>query len=208
MDGPVADGVTVGLLAAGGLFVIAIRRYPVMTGFPESESVARTRVVEGIEGTDLSAGATGTVALTTTKGRRLFQYSVSAVDSSGNAEENEGDPVARAVVFRDVTDRQTREQRLTVLREIALACPDELTISSHPAVVRRLLSELVENAVRHTDKTIPRVEITVHFCSEATAEMIVADDGPGIPERERAILSDGIETPLAHGRGVGLWTVR
>lgn len=105
MDGPVADGVTVGLLAAGGLFVIAVRRYPVMTGFPESESVARTRVVEGIEGTDLSAGATGTVALTTTKGRRLFQYSVSAVDSSGNAEENEGDPVARAVVFRDVTDR-------------------------------------------------------------------------------------------------------
>lgn len=75
-------------------------------------------------------------------------------------------------------------------------------------MVRRLLSELVENAVRHTDKTIPRVEITVHFCSEATAEMIVADDGPGIPERERAILSDGIETPLAHGRGVGLWTVR
>jgi len=327
-----ADGLTVGLLTAGVLFAVAVRRYPVMTGFPKSESVARTRVVEalreaivvldwdgyvldanettarlfdrssdaivgepvgsvvdGIEGTDLSAGATGTVPLRTTKGRRQFQYSVSAVDSTGNSDETGGDPVARAVVFRDVTDRRTREQRLTVLNrvlrhnvrneldvvlahsdrvedetlraeirdtatdlvelsekareaeevmqasteapepvdlvaiardvaeqyrtavpesEITLSCPDEVTISSHGSVVRKLLSELVDNAVRHTEGSSSRVEISVQSRSEATTEIAVADDGPGIPERERAILTDGTETPLEHGQGVGLWTVK
>jgi signal transduction histidine kinase len=327
-----ADGVTVGLLTAGTLFAVAVRRYPVMTGFPRSESVARTRVVEalqeavvvldwegyvldanettaqlfdrsadalvgdpvdsvvdGVEDTDLSAGATGTVTLGTTKGLRRFQYSVSAVDSSGDSGESGSNPVARAVVFRDVTDRQTREQRLTVLNrvlrhnvrneldvvlahaervddetlhtgirdsatallelsekareaeevmqastgppepvdlvavatdvaeeyrsadsesEIALSCPDELTVPSHRAVVRKLLSELVDNAVGHSDGSPSRVEISVRSCGETTAEVVVADDGPGIPERERAILTDGTETPLEHGRGVGLWTVK
>jgi signal transduction histidine kinase len=303
-----------------------------MTGFPRSESVARTRVVEalqevvvvldwdghvldanetaaqlfdrsqgalvgepiqsvvdGIDGTDLSAGVTGTVALRTTEGRRQFQYSVSAVDPAGDRDGTDGDPVARAVVFRDVTDQRTREQRLTVLNrvlrhnvrneldvvlahadrvedetlrtgirdsaadlvelsekareaeevmqasteapepvdlvaiardvtdqyrtavpesEIALTCPDELTVSSHRTVVRKLLSELVDNAVSHVDGSPSRVEVGVRSRGENTAEITVADDGPGIPERERAILTDGTETPLEHGRGVGLWTVK
>jgi signal transduction histidine kinase len=325
----VADGVTVGLLGAGGLFAVAVRRYPVLTGFPRSESVARTRVVEalreavvvldweghvldanettaelfdrstdaivgepvesvvdGIEGHDLSAGTTGTVTLRTTKGRRQFQYSVSAVGSGGG--EGGRDPVARAVVFRDVTDRQTREQRLTVLNrvlrhnvrneldvvlahadrvddgtlrdgirdsatdlvelsekareaeaimqastespepvdlvavatevaeqyrtkapdsEIALSCPDEMPIASHRTVLRRVLAELVDNAVTHAGDSPVRVEISVRRADGGTVEVAVADDGPGIPERERAILTGGTETPLEHGRGIGLWMV-
>jgi len=327
----VADGVTVGLLAAGGLFAVAVRRYPVLTGFPRSESVARTRVVEalqeavvvldweghvldanetttalfdrsteslvgepieavvdGIEGQDLSAGVTGTVTLGTTKGHRQFQYSVSAVGSGGTGGIGGRDPVARAVVFRDVTDRQTREQRLTVLNrvlrhnvrneldvvlahadrvddeslrdgihtsatdlvelsqkareaeeimqasteppepvdlaalttdvadqyrtaapesEIAVSRPDELAIASHHTVVRRVIAELVDNAVTHADESDPCIEISVRNAGEGAAEIVVADDGPGIPERERTILTEGTETPLEHGRGVGLWIV-
>lgn len=92
--------------------------------------------------------------------------------------------------------------------EITLSCPGELTISSHESVVRNLLSELVDNAVRHTDGSAPRVEISVRSRDDATAEIAVADDGPGIPEREREILTGGTETPLEHGYGVGLWTVK
>ncbi|WP_299269810.1 ATP-binding protein [Halorientalis sp.] len=327
----VADGMTVGLLLSGGLFFIAVRRYPVLTGVPSSESVARKRVVESlreavvvfdwdehvvdanesvaqvfdrsrdaivgeplrsvVDGTgsaDLSAGATGTVTVKTTRGRRQLQYSVSAVDAPGD-DDQERDPVARAVVFRDVTERRTQEQRLAVLNrilrhnvrnrldvvlanadridddtlrtdirdnatelvelskkareaerlmenrtespeplnlvtigrdiveqyraadsetELTLSCPDELSIYSYPAIIRRLLSELVDNAISHNTESTPYVEITVRSCDESTAEILVADNGPGIPERERAVLTEGTETQLKHGRGIGLWTVQ
>ncbi|WEL27314.1 ATP-binding protein [Haloferax volcanii] len=320
---------TIGLFLSGVLLAVAVRRYPVMTGFPKADYVARTRVVEtlqeaivvldwedhildlneatealfdssgstmigepirsvidGLEGTELPAGATGTVALRTSKGRRQFQFSVSAVDEA--ATDHADDPVARTVLFRDVTDQQTREQRLTVLNrilrhnvrndldvvlayadhidddeigtgirestsdllelskkvrgaeevmnqstdspepvdltdvanmvvdqfrtddnsaDISLVCPDEIRISSHRAVIRQALSELVENSLAHTDKDSPHVEISVRDVSDGAVEISVADDGPGLPEREQEIVATGIETQLKHGQGIGLWFV-
>lgn len=327
--GAAADGVTVGLVAAGGLLAVAVRRYPVLTGFPKAEYVARTRVVEalqeavvvidwdahvldvnertgalfgsqpaslvgeplqsfadGLADVDLDPGATGRVTLRTTAGRREFQYSVSAVD--GTHGDDGTTPTARAVLLRDVTDRETREQRLTVLNrvlrhnvrneldvvlahaeriedddlrtaitdratelvnigekaraaegvmtasresparvdvtevaasvvedhrrehpesDISLSCPDELTLSSHPTLLRRLLAELVENAIVHNDAASPTVEVSVTAGQDETTELVVVDDGPGIPEREAKVLSNGSETQLEHGRGMGLWLV-
>jgi signal transduction histidine kinase len=37
--------------------------------------------------------------------------------------------------------------------------------------------------------------------------MVVADDGPGIPEQELAAIRKGTELPLEHGSGLGLWMV-
>ena len=48
-SGGVADGVTAGLLVSGGLFAVAMHRYPVLTGFPKADYVARTRVVEALQ---------------------------------------------------------------------------------------------------------------------------------------------------------------
>jgi len=325
----VANGAVVGLLLSGGLLTIAMQRYPVMTGFPKADYIARTRVVEtlqeavvvldwddhvldcnqatvdlfdhtaatmigepirsvidGLEQTELTAGVTGTMTLQTAKGRRQFQYSVSAVDETDT--DGEENPVARTVLFRDVTDRQTREQQLTVLNrvlrhnvrnnldvvlayadhidedeiqsgvresatellelskkareaeevmtastnppepvnlsdvaetvvdqfrtsdvsgELSLNCPDELWISSHRTVVQQALSELVENSLTHTGTDPPQVEVSVRKDTQATAEITVADNGPGLPEREQQILADGTETQLKHGQGIGLWIV-
>ncbi|WP_227134696.1 ATP-binding protein [Halorubellus salinus] len=323
------DGVTIGLLASGGLLAVALRRYPVSTGFPKAEHVARTRVVEalqeavvvidwdahvldanertgdlfgsaptdlvgepigsvvdGLESVDLDPGATGTVTLRTTVGRREFEYSVSAVD--GASDDDGATPTARAVLLRDVTDRQTREQRLTVLNrvlrhnvrneldvvlahadrieddgprtaitdratalvdigekarsaeaimtastespervdvteiaatvveehrrehpeaDVSLSCPSELTMSSHPVILRQLLVELVENAIVHNHAASPSVEVGAATTPDGTAELVVADDGPGIPDREADVISNGPETQLEHGRGMGLWLV-
>jgi signal transduction histidine kinase len=325
---PPADGATIGLVAAGILLGVATHRYPVMTGFPKADYVARTRVVEalqeavvvldyedhvldvngttaelfdqspaamigepvrsvvdGLGDTDLAAGTTGTVRLRTTEGRRQFQFSVSTVDGTG-AEAGDG-AVARAVLFRDVTDERTREQRLTVLNrvlrhnvrneldivlayaeriddeavrntvresatdlvdlsekardaeevmttstrspepvdladvaatvadryrnpgsdgELTVEAPGELVVRSHRQVIERALSELVDNALTHAGDS-PNVEIAVREAPGGGVDLSVTDDGPGIPERERRILTGGGETQLEHGRGIGLWLV-
>jgi signal transduction histidine kinase len=321
-----ATGTSLGLLAAGGLLAVAVRRYPVTTGFPKADYVARTRVVEtlqeavlvldwdghvldvnrtttelfdvsagemigepvrsvvdGLDRADLTVGSTGTVSLQTARGRRQFQFSVSAVTDS-SAEDS---ALARTVLLRDVTGQQTRRQRLSVLNrilrhnvrndldavlayadlvddeevragirtnvtdtlqlsakareaedvmtavteppepvdlatvaasvaerlrsehpgELSVDCPDEPEVVSHRSIVRRVLTELVENALVHSDGNPPRVELTVRDGPDGGVELVVADDGPGLPEREREILASGTETQLKHGQGIGLWFV-
>jgi signal transduction histidine kinase len=95
------------------------------------------------------------------------------------------------------------------------------------------VTELVENACEHVEE--PTVAVTVDRVAapatdragdastpatdggiEATgsaegagerARVVVADDGPGIPEMEREVLEAGRETDLEHSQGMGLWLV-
>lgn len=93
--------------------------------------------------------------------------------------------------------------------------PHASIASTHPDAVELLapkelpfvLEELVENAVIHSDREEPAVDITVTD-RPGSVEVAIADDGPGIPEMERRIVTgdDGIE-PLYHGSGLGLWLV-
>ncbi|SDK03950.1 Signal transduction histidine kinase [Halovenus aranensis] len=73
--------------------------------------------------------------------------------------------------------------------------------------LRFVLDNLVENAVEHADSDTPQVELaaTVDGNERYPVVVEVRDDGPGIPDRERAVLDEGEETPLEHGSGVGLW---
>jgi PAS domain S-box-containing protein len=318
-------GTSLGLLVGGGLLAVAVRRYPVTTGFPRADHIARTRVVEtlqeaviildrdgrildvnqtttdlfgatasdivgepvkavadGLTNADLAPGATATVALQTAQGRRRFQLSVSGVTDAPGDES----PIARTVLLRDVTDQQTRRQRLSVLNRIlrhnvrndldavlaytdlvndeevrsgiktnvtntlqlsakardaeevmtditdqpepvdlaevarsvvdqfseeypeavSLECADTPVVTSHRRIIRRVLVELVENALVHTDGDAPSVDLCVRR-NDGAAELVVADDGPGLPEREREILAAETETQLKHGQGIGLWFV-
>jgi signal transduction histidine kinase len=324
-SGTAADGASVGLFVAGLCLSVAAVRYPLLTGFPKTDYVARERVVQelqeavfvvdwdgrvldanetagrtfgddpdamvgaalsavvaGLDGVDLSAGAAGTTTLGTTRGRRQFQYSVSAVGGRGD-----GDAVARTILLRDVTDRETREQRLTVLNrvlrhnlrneldvvlahadriddeetratvrdgiaeavalstkardaeqimtartesprpvdlvavaensidhhrdeqsaaELTLRAPEELVVTTHRSIVERVLSELLENALTHAGEN-PTVVVAASQHPDGAVELTVADDGPGIPERERRLIDDGTETQIEHGSGIGLWLV-
>ena len=69
------------------------------------------------------------------------------------------------------------------------------------------VAELVDNAIRHNDTDRPRVHVSAtELPSESWVSLVVADDGPGIPPAERAVLA-GDETPLDHASGLGLWYV-
>ncbi|MDH5020782.1 ATP-binding protein [Halobacterium rubrum] len=364
----VLDGEAWVVLASGVLLTVAVRMYPVLTGFPKANHVARSRLVEdlqeavlvldwddhvldvnesagrlfgfrradvvgeplgdhvaGLAGRSLPAGDAGTVGLQTTAGRREFRYSVSAVGASDAGDSREAarrrgpsaaidsarDPVSRVLLLRDVTDRETRGQRLTVLNrvlrhnlrngldvvlahadhvedadtrasirsttsdllavadkaraaeecmaattdppesvdlaavaasvaeqhreragDLTVDAPDSLVVESHRPVLERVVSELVDNAVTHTDDPDPTVEITARTVdgpqtrgrgigggggrstgegatgqSGETVEIAVSDDGPGIPQHERDVIDAGTEAQLQHGSGIGLWFV-
>ena len=68
------------------------------------------------------------------------------------------------------------------------------------------LVELIENAVKHDPGPSPPVGVAVRDDGE-WIEIVVSDDGPGIDEIERAVVTTGDETALEHGSGLGLWLV-
>jgi K+-sensing histidine kinase KdpD len=68
------------------------------------------------------------------------------------------------------------------------------------------MTELVENAIVHSTDPA-QVGIDVDRTADGTPRLRVTDDGPGIPDRERELLTGAGETQLEHGLGVGLWFV-
>ncbi|GAA0231621.1 response regulator [Haladaptatus pallidirubidus] len=71
-----------------------------------------------------------------------------------------------------------------------------------------VINKVVENAIEHNDRDAPDVMLsvtTVDLEEDNWTEIIVLDDGPGIPKEEQLVLIDGRETALQHGSGLGLW---
>lgn len=76
-----------------------------------------------------------------------------------------------------------------------------------PATLRVVVANLCSNAVEHNDAEAPSVWIEAAI-GTGWVELSVADDGPGINPAEYEVLAQGVETPLEHGSGVGLWIVK
>lgn len=81
-----------------------------------------------------------------------------------------------------------------------------LIVRSDREVFETALEETVQNGVEHNETETPHVELAAHR-RKGDVVIEVRDDGPGIPERERAVLLEGEERPLRHGTGLGLWLV-
>lgn len=91
--------------------------------------------------------------------------------------------------------------------DISVTAPADLEVvaSQH---LGRAINELTTNAIEHSDRDHPAIEITISD-QGGMADIAVADDGPGIPKMERDIISEAAEMgPLYHGRGLGLWLVK
>ena len=72
---------------------------------------------------------------------------------------------------------------------------------------REAIAELIRNAVVHSDRDSPSVEVCVET-SEDVVTVSVVDDGPGMSEMDRDVLEQGTATDdLYHGSGLGLWLV-
>lgn len=72
---------------------------------------------------------------------------------------------------------------------------------------RQAVAELVENALVHSDGA-GRVAVEAEI-NRGSVTLRVSDDGPGIPEQERAVVTREADiTQLSHSQGLGLWFVR
>jgi two-component system sensor histidine kinase QseC len=82
-------------------------------------------------------------------------------------------------------------------------------VRGNPELLRMLLRNLIDNAVRHTPSgTMVRVSISN---DHGNISMSVSDDGPGIPEQEMAKISERFYRPLGtpgEGSGLGLSIVK
>ncbi len=81
--------------------------------------------------------------------------------------------------------------------------PASLTVEATTSIQAGLW-ELLENACEHNDAESPTVSVGIERRGDATV-LSIADDGPGVPDHELAVIETGEETPLEHGRGLGLW---
>lgn len=114
--------------------------------------------------------------------------------------------------------------------DITTSLPATATAFTAPAV-EAALQNLVENACEHNDATDPSVSVVVSTRAADTDErvtrlatdapagrdeegigdrvrIVVTDNGPGISDYELEAVTEGHETALEHGSGVGLWLSR
>ncbi len=96
-----------------------------------------------------------------------------------------------AVALEDLVDRawQTVETP-----DATLVVEDSARVEADPQQTRRLLENLFENAVEHGDET---VTVTV---GTSEGGMYVADDGPGVPEADRAEVFEAGYSGVVHPR--------
>jgi signal transduction histidine kinase len=102
-----------------------------------------------------------------------------------------------------------------------ITCPPGLAVRTDPDLLRRMLANLVDNAIKFSPAD-GRVEVRVctrdasdvSGASDAEVELTVQDSGPGIaPENHRIVFEDlvqlqatgpGIATAAGHGLGLGI----
>lgn len=88
--------------------------------------------------------------------------------------------------------------------DVEFHATEAVTVDAVPEI-RRGIRGLIENAIVHHDDD-PEVTVTIE-ANEDTVAIDVADNGPGISEQDKGVLSGERIDPLYHGSGLGLWLV-
>lgn len=131
---------------------------------------------------------------TTQKGREIVKFLSQPARSR---------PVDAANVVRDAV-ATVRESHPDA--DVTVDAPESAQVTAVPEL-DRAVEELVANAIEHSDRETPTVTVSL-ATGPGHVEVQVADDGPGISEMEREILSETREIDqLYHGSGFGLWLV-
>jgi PAS domain S-box-containing protein len=109
-------------------------------------------------------------------------------------------------------ERESLQSILTTVRDsvtdefqsatVSVECDAELTVAVRPSFATALY-ELIENAAKHAGSS-PEVSVSVVQIPNAI-RIQIADNGPGLANTEQEVLTEGVERPLSHGSGLGIW---
>ena len=132
---------------------------------------------------------------------QLFLYS--KLDLEGMPTEKH--PVRLDTFIADFVDGAAMDSRARGL-EVTADHPAPVTVSADPEQLRRVLANILENSIKYKDKERGHLRITL----EENGRLILADDGPGVPEEALPKLfdvfyrSDPARKNPAGGSGLGL----
>lgn len=168
----------------------------------------RNKLVPLLDGTEtlaaeLSGDLGAQASLMATAASELAELSEMAgkmeyVMGSAPITESRTDLVESVRSVLDRYDAATVDLAVEDSETVTVAVDDRLEIA---------LTQLVENGIKHTVGE-PELSVTVR-CEQTEAVVEVSDDGPGLPENERAVLfGDRPITQLRHSTGLGLWLTK
>jgi PAS domain S-box-containing protein len=113
------------------------------------------------------------------------------------------EPVDLTDVVRSVEESVRGEHQDA---EVTVDTVDDATATA-TLKIGEAIGELARNAVTHSDRESPSIEMGVET-SDDVVTVSVVDDGPGVSEMDRDVLERGAATDdLYHGSGLGLWLV-
>ena len=104
--------------------------------------------------------------------------------------------------FAEESAMDSRAQGLEITAEHLVP----VTVSADPEQLRRVFSNILENSIKYKDKEVGHLRITL----EESGRLVLADDGPGVPEEALPKLfdvfyrSDPARKNPAGGSGLGL----
>jgi signal transduction histidine kinase len=107
--------------------------------------------------------------------------------------------------LRPLLDEVVADVTAETNADVDVTAPD-MTASLDAKLCRYAVHHLVENAVEHNDAPSPCVAVRCER-SDPGVRIVVADDGPGIPDAEQVVIETGEEAPLEHASSLGLWGV-
>ena len=90
---------------------------------------------------------------------------------------------------------------LTGYTEVAIDCADSLEVFGPPARINHVFLNLLENASKSGAK---HVSITASLAADGYIQVVVQDDGPGVPPEYRRRIFDPFFTTREVGQGTGL----
>jgi PAS domain S-box-containing protein len=113
--------------------------------------------------------------------------------------------------FVDVVAKQLEDARESYPKaDIEADLPDEERRVVAITGIDEAIWELLENAIIHNDSSPPRIRVRFRVIENIEGrwhQLTIEDNGVGIPDEERAVLSEETESKLQHGSGLGLWYV-